>query len=69
MPLLLVALGILGIAISGAVTRQAFNRSGLPTELLEHTAGTGLVPKWASALNLLGWGLLLLGGLGFLLHW
>lgn len=53
--MILILLGLVGVVLSGILTKRRFNQSGLPSELLEHTAGKGLVPAWVSALNILSW--------------
>jgi len=62
----LIIIGVAGIAVSGVLTKRRFNRSRLPPELLEHTAGTGLVPKWVSLLNIVSWIVLGIGTLSLI---
>lgn len=59
--MVLIVIGVVGIILSAILTRQKFNRSGLPSQLLEHTAGTGLVPSWVSFLNIASWVILAIG--------
>ncbi len=50
---LLIIVGIGGILLSAIQSRQF--ASPIPPELLEETAGTGIVPSWVSLINILGW--------------
>ena len=56
-----IIIGVVGIVLSAVLTMQQFNKSRLPPELLEHTAGTGLVPSWVSFVNIVSWFILGIG--------
>ncbi len=53
MSVLLIIVGIGGILFSAIRSRQL--ASHIPPELLEETAGTGIVPSWVSLINIMGW--------------
>ena len=53
--MVLIFVGVVGIALSAVLTKRRFNKSQLPPGLLEHTAGTGLVPSWVSLINIVSW--------------
>jgi hypothetical protein len=54
-------LGAAAIVLSGILTQHFRSKAGIPAEFIEHLAGTGIVPKWVSLLNIVGWVLLLVG--------
>jgi hypothetical protein len=58
---LLILIGIVGIVLSATLSKQRFNKSRLPPEVQEHTAGTGLVPSWVSLVNIVSWIILGIG--------
>ena len=57
----IIILGVIGVALSAVISRRRLNRRGLPPELEKHTAGIGVVPTWVSILNIVSWGLIVLG--------
>lgn len=60
---LVIVLGIAGLVFSGVTSAQLIKRRlpGLPREMWDDTAGTGVVPPWVSLANLLSWGALVVG--------
>jgi len=63
----LILIGVAGIVLSAALTKSQFNKNRLPFDLLEHSAGTGLVPSWVSFINIASWIILVIGVLSLLL--
>ncbi len=65
MAYVLIIIGISGLLLSRSLTKRAWYRAGLtddtPIEVLRATAGTGIVPKYISFINLASWLVLLLG--------
>jgi len=63
-----IIIGILAVLASPILSRQYIDRKlpGLPAELTRDVAGRGIVPSWVSTINLVGWGLIVLGVLSFL---
>ena len=64
----LIIVGLAGIALSAVLTKRRFNKSRLPPVLLEHTAGTGLVPSWVSLINIVSWVVVGVGVLSLILR-
>jgi hypothetical protein len=64
--MVLIIIGIIGIVLSGILTKQSLNKHEIPTELLDQTAGTGLVPKWISLVNITSWVVLGVGVLSLI---
>ena len=67
---LLVLAGVGAILVSGLLTGSYARRNapwiahldaGDRADALNEMAGTGVVPKWVSHINLMGWGLLVIG--------
>jgi len=69
MGLIVIIAGIALILVSGSVTRSSFKKNlpldGLSNhekaDLMEASAGSGAVPAWVSAMNLLGWAIVVIG--------
>jgi len=61
--MVLIGISLAGIVVSAILTKARFNQSSFPPELLEHTAGTGLVPSWVSLPNMGSWVVLAIGAL------
>lgn len=59
--LCLIVLGVVGILWSGYKTRRSIEQAGVPQKYAAETAGTGIVPKYLSAVNLGSWATLVLG--------
>lgn len=63
-PVLLSVVGVAVVFISGLLTRSAIRQGGWDwAEKMSPgvTAGKGIVPTWISLLNLLGYGLIVIG--------
>ena len=64
MSVLLIIVGIGSILFSAIKSRQF--ASHVPPELLEETAGTGIVPSWVSVMHILGWLAIIVGLISWL---
>jgi len=60
----LIIVGVACVALSAALGHAYCRRAGIPPRFRPYTAGTGIVPKWLSFVNLGGWALLVAGVLG-----
>lgn len=54
-------IGVMCVVASAVLTREKWRDEGIPPELAEYTAGTGIVPRWVSLINLIGWGAIIIG--------
>lgn len=69
MGVVLIIAGIVLVIVSGKITRRYFKHrlplDGLSNhdkaDLMEASAGTGVVPSWVSLLNLVGWAIGVIG--------
>ena len=64
---LAVVLGVCQIVLSGFLTNRSWRQYGIPVDMRKFTAGTGIVPRWISVVNLMGWGLAAAGLLRLLM--
>lgn len=65
--MIFIALGLAGIIVSASLSKARVKRSGVPREMWEYTAGTGIVPRWISMINLGSWLFVVIGILSLLL--
>ena len=63
MDIFLVVSGIFGVIASGVLSKRFIDKRApwLRPEQYEIVPGTGIIPKWVSALNLSSWTLLVFG--------
>ena len=59
--LTLIAASLIGIVFSWLSSNRRLMDSGVPREFAAEAAGTGIVPKWVSAVGLLSWLVLVAG--------